>query len=359
MPLAMMSRDPRRLRLRRLSACLVSALLCAGWVALPVRAAPAAGSEAYGPSYQQQLNQAQALANAGKYKEAARAFKTADKMQGGKSVESLLGMAEAYNALHKYHDALKSCDRALKLSPSPKALVVLHNLKGMVLYEKAGNSKKTLRKAEVEFQAVLQLVPNAPQPHWSLGIVLLAEGRDQEGANELRKFLSLNKDPKQAALARRYIAHPGLARETIAPQFAFTSLRGRQVSLSALEGKVVLIDFWASWCEPCRDALPALQQLYKKYEQESRLVIISVSADKDRGTWKSFVEKKHMAWTQYFDGDGALSKLFGVNALPTYILIDPQGGIRAHLIGEGGGQSAEIRNLVKKSLRDAAPASGE
>jgi len=87
----------------------------------------------------------------------------------------------------------------------------------------------------------------------------------------------------------------------MAPAFAVTTEDGQRISLDDLQGKVVLIDFWATWCGPCRAALPHIQQIAQKFQGQP-LVVLSVSLDSDETKWKGFVAKNNMTWLQYRDG---------------------------------------------------------
>ena len=89
------------------------------------------------------------------------------------------------------------------------------------------------------------------------------------------------------------LADPRRAREISAPEFAFTStsLQGESISLKELSGKVVVLDFWATWCPPCRESLPELKELTKEYPSE-KLAVISVSADENESQWKRVRSRK-------------------------------------------------------------------
>ena len=93
---------------------------------------------------------------------------------------------------------------------------------------------------------------------FNLGLVLLRMERDDEGVSELREFVKLVPNAASAAEARRMIADPRRARVSFAPDFAVVSLDGQKLSLESLRGKTVLIDFWGTWCPPCRAATPDL-----------------------------------------------------------------------------------------------------
>jgi thiol-disulfide isomerase/thioredoxin len=149
--------------------------------------------------------------------------------------------------------------------------------------------------------------------------------------------------------ALRYIARPELARARMAPPFAVTTLDGNRITMDDLQGKVVLLDFWATWCEPCREALPHIRNIAKKFQGQP-LVILSVSLDSDEEKWKDFLAKNEMTWLQYRDGGftGSIAKLFGVTAIPHTFTIDAGGVLQDEHIGD-----ASIEGKLKKLLAQA------
>jgi thiol-disulfide isomerase/thioredoxin len=127
---------------------------------------------------------------------------------------------------------------------------------------------------------------------------------------------------------------------------------------SEMQGKVVLLDFWASWCGPCRSALPKVKELQAIYGGDEFLVV-SVSEDDDVGAWRTFVAKHDMSWTQRFDGDSSLMRRYQVSGLPTYILIDRDGNEVQRYIGEDPGQSIveRVGPDLKRALQSKQTAS--
>jgi peroxiredoxin len=115
----------------------------------------------------------------------------------------------------------------------------------------------------------------------------------------------------------------------IAPVFTQNDPDGNPVSLSDFRGKYVLIDFWASWCGPCRIENPAVVQAYHRFKNQN-FTILGVSLDKDRKKWLEAVEKDQLTWSQVSDlgsWNNAVAKLYRVSSIPQNFLLDPEGKI--------------------------------
>jgi thiol-disulfide isomerase/thioredoxin len=104
-------------------------------------------------------------------------------------------------------------------------------------------------------------------------------------------------------------------------------------SSSSSSGKVTLLDFWATWCGPCRHALPGLKQIQSVYGSD-QLEIVSVSEDDDEGAWHEFVAQNQMTWTQRLDANHQMMRQYGASALPTYVLIGKDGAVVNQYVGD-------------------------
>ena len=117
---------------------------------------------------------------------------------------------------------------------------------------------------------------------------------------------------------------------SVAPDFTLSRSNKTNFTLSTTRGSYTLIDFWASWCAPCRRAIPNWKKVYAKFYNKG-FKIVSVSNDRDRNHWIKALEKEQMPWTQVIDefpGNGdpsRVAELFGVPSLPFYVLIDKEG----------------------------------
>ena len=113
-------------------------------------------------------------------------------------------------------------------------------------------------------------------------------------------------------------------------ELKFTDLNGKEQSVKNFAGRVVLVDFWATWCGPCRAALPEVKEIYTKYHPKG-FEILAVSFDKEKDTLKKFIAEENMPWPQYFDGLGWENKIgqkYEISSVPTVWLLDKKGNLR-------------------------------
>jgi peroxiredoxin len=152
-----------------------------------------------------------------------------------------------------------------------------------------------------------------------------------------------------AALAPACAATP--ATNAIAPDFTLRGSDGRNVRLDELRGQVVLVNFWATWCGPCREEMPRLDTLYQKY-RKSGFVLLGVNVDDDPKTALATLAKLNVTFPVLFDSDKKVSKLYDLNTMPSTIVIDRDGKMRflhrGYRAGTEGDYEQQIRGLLKE-----------
>jgi len=123
------------------------------------------------------------------------------------------------------------------------------------------------------------------------------------------------------------------AEQPPAPEFNLKNLQGGQTKLSDHRGQVVLLNFWATWCGPCREEMPSMEKLWQAYREQG-LVILAVSTDSGgESRIKNFVRRLYLTFPILLDPDGQASDQYEVSGLPVSFLIDRQGRIITRLLG--------------------------
>ena len=130
-----------------------------------------------------------------------------------------------------------------------------------------------------------------------------------------------------------------------APDFSLKTLDGQEITLSKLKGKVVFLDFWATWCGPCKESVPHLVQIYKSY-QEKGIELIGMNMDKgDTGIVFHFVRSMDIPYPIIIT-TADVARDYGVSAIPTAILIDKEGRIREKIVGFSSAIAKQMSSKV-------------
>lgn len=212
------------------------------------------------------------------------------------------------------------------------------------------NKDELFTRAHEEMTKALAAVPGFAPAVLGDGEALACLKQDEKAVACFQQFAKMMPPGShEQRRALRYASRLDLVRARMAPSFALTTVDGQRVSLDDLQGKVVLVDFWATWCSACLTAVPHIRDIAKKFQGEP-LVVISISLDTNPGEWKKFITKHEMTWPQYFDGGwtGPISRAFGVHAIPQTFTIDADGVLQDEHIGD-----ASIEVKLKKLVAQA------
>lgn len=260
----------------------------------------ALGQDADSPA-QRALAQADALANRQDFAAALAGYERADALSNHTCAECFLRVAAMHRMLGDFPAALDDARRTASTAGSDRILAAdAHYMRATLLAESAsGPGDPKLGEAESEFRAALALDAKKSIAHFSLGMMLFGEGRDSDGAAEMRAYISGPfANPRYVDRARRIIADPSRARMPTTDAFSFTTLEGQTITNDSLRGKVTLLDFWGTWCPPCRASVPMVAELHREFAGRP-FQIVGISSDDDEATWRSFISENHMDWSEY------------------------------------------------------------
>ncbi len=150
-----------------------------------------------------------------------------------------------------------------------------------------------------------------------------------------------------------FSANSLLAKKTDKEAFDFTlkSMSGENIKLSELRGNVVMLNFWASWCGPCRTEMPILDKFYKKYKKLG-FTLLSINIENDASGAKKFLNDVPVSFPVLLDSNKKVSKQYKVSAMPTSIFIDRDGKMRSIHKGYKKGDEKEYKRLMKELIRE-------
>ena len=135
------------------------------------------------------------------------------------------------------------------------------------------------------------------------------------------------------------------------PDFTLKSRDGGNIKLSEQRGNIVLVNFWASWCGPCREELPAFEELYQEY-QDMGVEILAVNVDDEAEKANVLLQDIEVSFPVLFDTAGDVSKLYDVNAMPTTVLVDRDGNVRLLHPGYRKGDEKKYEKAIKMLMRE-------
>ncbi len=136
-----------------------------------------------------------------------------------------------------------------------------------------------------------------------------------------------------------------------APDFTLKSLEGSNLRLEEYRGQVVLINFWASWCGPCRQEMPILDRLHHRY-QDTGFAVLGINVEGEREPAQDLVDKTNVTFPILLDADQKVSEMYDLQAMPSSVVIDRDGVVRYIHLGYKPGDEAKYVEVVKRLIRE-------
>jgi len=203
---------------------------------------------------------------------------------------------------------------------------------GLVLLQIASakfDKERTEHSARALSGAIAKFLETHPEdnraPALKLTEAQAMETFDPERARTLYEETAKDEDKEIADAAKSGLAMMEMRTKPL--ELSFTAVDGSKVDLADLRGKVVLVDFWATWCPPCVEEIPGVVEVYEKFKDQG-FEIVGISLDQDKGALEKFTAENKMTWPQFFDGkgwDNELAKRFEIQSVPTMWLLDREG----------------------------------
>lgn len=229
-------------------------------------------------------------------------------------------------------DLAGQADELKAIADDPEAPENIRADAGLVLLQLASvefdkdRTEASARKLSAAVAKFLETHPDdARAPALRLTEAQALEAFDPERARALYNEVAKNEDPDISDAAKSGLEVMEMREKPL--DLSFTAVDGSKVDLAALRGKVVLVDFWATWCPPCVEEVPAVVAAYEKFRDQG-FEIIGISLDENKEALEKFTKENKMSWPQFFDGKGwenELAQRFKIQSVPTMWLLDREG----------------------------------
>lgn len=296
--------------------------------------------------FARELEAGKQAAGKGDYADALSHFFKANNLHENKCSECFVWLARIEMAKGNLKQALDWTEKASASAVRGPERASAQLYRGIVL-SRQGN----LGLAETAFKAASAANPACVECKFNLGFVLLKEAKDGEGVEVLKTVASEFAGTPRGREIQRLIDDPSRIRKNYAPEFAAKTQRGEEINLDALKGKVVLLDFWGTWCSPCRVSLPLLKDLASRVDP-AKVAIISIDEGDTKEKWKQFIQEEGMTWAQVYDPDWSLHQAFAVDGYPRYFVLGKDGIIVEEFKGWNQNGEATISNAIARALQE-------
>lgn len=292
--------------------------------------------------------------------------------QAGACLDCMEAIARTEQAMGNDKAALSTAAKMYATASLPKSKARADVLTGRIAYEQyfeytdgsggydknPGRAQDALRRAEASFARAVQEDPGNEQIMMLHGHLQASLKRDADASATFTACAAVpGASAAECARALRFAKNVDIARNEPAPQFEAKTLDGKKVSLDSLAGKIVLIDFWGTWCPVCRRDSDYVQSLHGSFDTD-RFVLLEVDSGDSRAALDSYIRDNDMQGVQIQDENNNLQTLFRVSAFPTYVVLDGDGVVRMRVRGASGDLRGEIRKLLAEThtAENTAPA---
>ena len=284
-------------------------------------------------------------------------WKHANKVAHGQCVECLHQIILLQSRTGAYKDVVSSTQQleaAAKDDEREQLFALAQRGNALMSFNYGQPKPEQLAQADAAFRSVLTKA-KAHDVVFQEGRVLAMMGKNDEAKAMFEHYVEMvPASNRMRGRAERFSDDPHLATLPMAPPFKLVTSNGEEMNLDDMNGKVVLLDFWATWCGPCKETLPDVARLAKDYANDPMLVVISISQDNDKAAWQAFIQKNNMTWPQYRDANNALGSAYGVQSIPHFFTIDTNGVLKTEKIGSNTNVHNLVADLVKKAHKAEA-----